>query len=475
MGRGGGGYVVVIDAGSTGSRVHVHAYAEGGEGALPKIFPSETTKVKPGLSAYADRPDEAAGPVEELVAFAVRHVPERLQEATSVFLRATAGLRALPAARQEAILQACRAVLGRSPFRFEREWASVISGADEGVYGWLTVNYLEGALGRGAAEDTVGVLEMGGASVQITFVPGDEAAREHPGTLAVRLGRERVYRVYTHSYMEYGLDEAMRLFDRLNAARLREAGEHPCFPRDFAGAAGALVGVGDQGRCARMMDPMFRKPDTCAPRHTAFEELRSPPRCEGGFNGVWQPRMTGRERFVAIENFFYTCEFFGGLEDRRPWDVVRDGGAKFCQMEWRDIPSRFSHETESDLSRYCFNSAYSNRMLRDGFGLDPSAARIEVVRRINGTAIDWAMGAALVEVTRATPSPHDDLHIDAHPGRHLFMDVTHPINAVPAPPGAGEAALHNALAGVAALALAGAALLAKRWKGRGTSHAGHAL
>jgi len=55
--------------------------------------------------------------------------------------------------QQEQLLNEARAVLGRSAFRFRPPWARIISGADEGVYGWIALNYLEGKpLGAGAGE-----------------------------------------------------------------------------------------------------------------------------------------------------------------------------------------------------------------------------------------------------------------------------------------------------------------------------------
>jgi hypothetical protein len=40
-------WIVLIDAGSSGSRVHVHSYTTGAPGRVPTIAPSKTLKVKP--------------------------------------------------------------------------------------------------------------------------------------------------------------------------------------------------------------------------------------------------------------------------------------------------------------------------------------------------------------------------------------------------------------------------------------------
>ncbi|XP_027119134.1 uncharacterized protein [Coffea arabica] len=79
---------------------------------------------------------------------------------------ATAGLRMLEKGVQDRILEACRTVLRGSGFRFYDDWASVISGSDEGVYAWVVANYALGTLG-GDPKQTTGIIELGGASAQM--------------------------------------------------------------------------------------------------------------------------------------------------------------------------------------------------------------------------------------------------------------------------------------------------------------------
>lgn len=44
----------------------------------------------------------------------------------------------------------------------------MLSGEEEGAFGWLGVN---AAMGISSSKDTAGVLDLGGASSQITFIP----------------------------------------------------------------------------------------------------------------------------------------------------------------------------------------------------------------------------------------------------------------------------------------------------------------
>lgn len=64
-----------------------------------------------------------------------------------------------------------RNYLSTTPFKFQDKWARVISGEEEGVFGWITVNYLASTLVPQGGT-TLGALDLGGASTQITFVAG---------------------------------------------------------------------------------------------------------------------------------------------------------------------------------------------------------------------------------------------------------------------------------------------------------------
>ena len=58
---------------------------------------------------------------------------------------------------------------------------------------------------------TIGALDMGGASTQITFVPENTTAIERRYEQSVRL-YSVTYKMYTFSYQCYGIDEAYRRY-----------------------------------------------------------------------------------------------------------------------------------------------------------------------------------------------------------------------------------------------------------------------
>lgn len=85
-------YAVVIDAGSTGSRVLAYEFHRGyldGRLVLDKeIF----REVKPGLSSFVDDPKEGANKIATLLDEAKLFIPSHLWSHTPLVLKATAGI-----------------------------------------------------------------------------------------------------------------------------------------------------------------------------------------------------------------------------------------------------------------------------------------------------------------------------------------------------------------------------------------------
>lgn len=201
-------YGIVFDAGSSGSRIHVYKWKTGGGG--PKdafdLVEDDILKIKPGLSAYKDTPSEAGASLLPLLTHAKSKIPAEVVSKTPVFLMATAGLRMVGETAKDAILQSVCGTLSASGFLFKCEWSSVLDGRDEGLYGWVTVNYLLDALYPPAPPEPVGIIDLGGGSVQIVF---PTAATAMPEEYAQQLNfNGRKHNLYIKSHLGFGLDAA---------------------------------------------------------------------------------------------------------------------------------------------------------------------------------------------------------------------------------------------------------------------------
>lgn len=230
-------YGIIIDAGSTGSRIHVYKFTFC-TSASPELHSEVFEQLKPGLSHYArqdplpmDFALSAAKSLDSLLKKAMLIVPKRLHLCTPVTVKATAGLRLLPGNNADLILDAVEAHLSEKyPFELVKNAdgraVTIIDGKDEAMYAWVTVNYL---LRRFASvrAPTAAIMDLGGGSTQIVFEPNFHDPSLNPkeqpmcsvpppmlksqtcGTFYQnkQLGSS-AYTLYQHSYLGYGLMEA---------------------------------------------------------------------------------------------------------------------------------------------------------------------------------------------------------------------------------------------------------------------------
>ncbi|XP_074562180.1 putative apyrase 6, partial [Curcuma longa] len=210
---------IVIDAGSSGTRIHIFS-SKGVRGGVPLLDLKSMAVMRetPGLSSYLGDPELSGESLVELLEFAKEKVPMDWHKVTEVRLMATAGLRMVEVGLRERILESCRRVLRLSSFQFKDDWATVIPGSDEGVYAWVAANYALGTLG-GDPENTTGILELGGASAQVTFVSNEALPPEFSHVLT--LGNT-TYKLYSNSFLHFGQNVAHESLQKmLNSSDLK--------------------------------------------------------------------------------------------------------------------------------------------------------------------------------------------------------------------------------------------------------------
>uniref|UniRef100_M4A1U8 nucleoside diphosphate phosphatase n=1 Tax=Xiphophorus maculatus TaxID=8083 RepID=M4A1U8_XIPMA len=197
-------YAVMFDAGSTGTRIHVYTFIQK---PLPVLDNEMFHSIKPGLSAYADYPETAGETVRMLLKVAKKTVPRLDWKRTPLVLRATAGLRLLPAAKAQALLDQVQLVFDESPFLVPDNSVSIMNGTNEGILAWISLNFLTGHLNAHATK-TVGILDLGGGSTQITFLPKLRKTIESApdDNYVARFDfLNSTFELYTHSYLGNGL------------------------------------------------------------------------------------------------------------------------------------------------------------------------------------------------------------------------------------------------------------------------------
>nr|KAF6280266.1 ectonucleoside triphosphate diphosphohydrolase 8 [Pipistrellus kuhlii] len=373
---------IVFDAGSSHTSLFVYRWPADKENDTGVVSQALTCRVKgPGISSYASDPAQAGESLRGCLQEALAAVPEAQQQQTPLFLGATAGMRLLSqknSSQAGHIFAAVSDVLGLAPVAF---WgAELLAGQDEGALGWITINYVLGLLVKYSfsgewirpPEGTlVGALDMGGASTQITFVP-EGPIRDQSTQASFRLyGFE--HRVYTHSYLCYGRDQALtRLLARLVQSSTAPLVRHPCYhggyvdtlslaplyespcvqaaPRPDFPPSLPVEGTGNPGACVSAIRELFN-----------FSSCRGRQDC--AFNGVYQPPVRGQ---------FYVEASWPG---QQPW--LRD---------------------------YCASGLYLLTLLLEGYGFSEETwPSIAFRKQAGGADIGWTLGYML-NLTNMVPA-----------------------------------------------------------------------
>ncbi|KAJ7292803.1 nucleoside phosphatase family-domain-containing protein [Mycena rebaudengoi] len=415
-------YALMLEAGSTGSRIHIYKFNNCGPS--PAYEYEVFRQVWPSLSAFSGRPTDAATSLDELLDSALEVVPEALRACTPVQVKATAGLRLLPGGQSTDILAAVEARLrARYPFAVPETGAvTILDGKDEGVYEWIAANYLLGTVGANPPRDasTYAVLDLGGASTQIVFEPtfakADESLvdGEHKYDLEFA-GRTRV--LYQHSYLGYGLMHARQHVHRLvltMAAKraplpVTEAIRNPCLARGTRKLVTVLADDGDWksrnevtmdggevgafDACARVMQNILAKDALCMVKPCAF-------------NGVYQPSLL--DAFPAASGRVLLLSYFydrvaplvpaAAAGNAMTVDGIADLARAVCSGHsvWTERwgNQRGVMEELEGRPEYCLDLTFMHSLLRLGYEFE-GTRDVVFGKMVHGTELGWSFGAAL--------------------------------------------------------------------------------
>lgn len=419
-------YIVIIDAGSSGSRVHIfeknEQYRSEEHYATKRINPDHLTmKSRPGLSSFGQTPTDAGGSLWPLIEFAKDHIPATQVSRTPILLKATAGMRLLQQIHPtgaELIMESVNMVLNESGFLFSSSQSQIISGQDEGMLGWLALNYLyerskENHSSLRGTDLSMSnrmwtIFEMGGASVQISI---PLSSNEHSSDLQSYIVpytttvSERQGSLYTHSFLGLGIESAKeQIKEALLKAEKTELVDvlmHPCLPKNFQMEKSSIndvgtifTGTGEYAKCKELVKKvLFRKQNK--------ESCQSSSKVRCLWNGIASPRFQMDEKIWAFENFFYVLSGVGVISDEHEAKKVhikdyKSAAKQICSIEWNVLEKEYPKDNQpKEFNKdWCFSAIYIYEFLTKGLGLSLEQ-EITVGNSVDSHAIDWALGAAL--------------------------------------------------------------------------------
>ncbi|XP_019353659.1 ectonucleoside triphosphate diphosphohydrolase 3 [Alligator mississippiensis] len=427
-------YGIVLDAGS--SRTTVYVYEWPAEKANDTGVVSQTFKCNvkgPGISSYGNSPRDVAKPIDDCMKKVKEKVPSNMHKNTPAYLGATAGMRLLRLQNETAaneVLASIQSYFTTQPFEFRG--AQIITGQEEGVYGWITANYLMGNFvernlwrtwSHPHGAETTGALDLGGASTQISFIPEDTLKTSN-STLQVHLyGYE--YSVYTHSYQCYGRDEAEKrlLASLLQNSRDKSKIDNPCYPQNYETVltmkhvCGSLCtqslrpanynqdqlihfrGTGDTALCQEVVSLLFN-----------FTACNDKEDCS--FNGIHQPKVKGK--FVAFSGFYYTVNALN-LTGQFSLTDFNSSMWLFCSQNWNQLQYMLPKFEETYARSYCFSANFIYYLLVQGYKFSADTwPQIHFQKEVDNSSIAWSLGYML-SLTNMIPAEIQLIHLPMNP------------------------------------------------------------
>lgn len=395
-------------------------------------------KVTPGLSSFNESPQKVGNHhLSYLLSLASAVVPKSEHYRTPIFLHATAGMRLLPPNEQEPILEnVCQYLSSNSDFYIPhcKSHVNIIDGDVEGLYGWLSINYMLGAFDKplehqhGKNHTTYGLLDMGGASTQVVFLPNSTESAEHKNNLykislngIPELAKDlkdiktignysvpatNVFDVFSDSFLGFGMFQAHNRYRKFlvddyrklhdiseDVYRFRTPISDPCLPKGFTTKDEInlhsldFIGESNFQKCLKSIFPVLYNAT-----HTTGTD---------GFNGDCQ-QLTETSRVSScllndlIPSFDFDVNHFIGVsgywdaidkllatqdlsardDDKEKYDykVIYKKTQEICSQPLNELlklnllrkqKDKFSEE---DLSELCFKSSWILNFLHVGLG-----------------------------------------------------------------------------------------------------------
>ncbi|KAI5417039.1 probable apyrase 7 [Lathyrus oleraceus] len=431
-------YTVVIDCGSTGTRVNVYEWMLGsvvGNRNLPILlhsFPDSNAtngnsslwktscqyhcmQTEPGLDKLVNDSLGVKQALEPLIAWAESLVPREMHGDTPIFVLATAGLRRLQREDAFRVLEDVEAVVKDHSFMFDKSWIRVLSGREEAYYGWVALNYKMGSFDDGPS--TLGLVDLGGSSLQIV-VEIDRDTGDDVNAMRSEFGSTE-HRIVAYSLPAFGLNEAfdrtvVMLRNNQSVERTRGISElrHPCLMSTFVQnytcsyCSGlddtdrknhsqpqktvSLTGEPDWEQCREVAIAAAMNLSDSQVSHQAVGS-----NCQGSlFSGIGTGALNltavahPMKRFHALSGFFFVYNKLN-LNPRANLTMIWESGKQICTNLWAGLSS--ISDNPNYAGQFCFRVAYMASLIEYGLCLG------DVEMEFGPGDVSWTLGAALVE------------------------------------------------------------------------------
>ncbi|XP_063368435.1 nucleoside diphosphate phosphatase ENTPD5 [Cydia amplana] len=373
-------HAVIIDAGSSGSRVLAYKFRVPftlfGQPNLD-LEEEYFEQSKPGLSSFADDPAKGADTIVQLIKKAEFLTPAEKRRSTPLIIRATAGLRLLPQEKARKLLASVSDAVGKLGYD-TRAGIEIMDPADEGIFIWYTINLLHNIM----EGETMAALDLGGGSTQITY---QLSPHDTPKFLAKDLHlvptSSANLTVYTHSYLGLGMYAARHGIFKSESGNdsldITSVCVEPIVSGEKWTYANVEYTISGASRPANMK------------REAAFERCYKIVSSYVKATLDWEPQNPPKGK-VAAMSFFYEVAADAGLID------VMKGGT-ISVSAYRQGALRACGASNVEQPFACIDLSFCLALLQQGYKI-PDHSPVSLFKKVNGHEVSWALGLAYTSI-----------------------------------------------------------------------------
>lgn len=345
---------IVIDAGSSGSRLHLYAYDLDKTNSPIHISEQYVKKIKPGLATL--EPNEAT--IDAYLTILFANTPG---SSFPVYFYATGGMRLLTQPKQAQFYNLVEQWFQKNG-NFKLVAAKTITGNDEGLYGWLALNYQLNNFAKDNPKP-IGYMDMGGASVEIVFPITDAEPFNSKDIKVIDLYGHR-FKVFMHSFLGLGVTEVTHQFLETSS----------CFSKGYEMPNKELAD-GDEKGCENEVASLINNIHHV---NTIIQPyLVTNPIAHWYATGALTD-LVRSQPFHFSDNQFTSQQLFQQAE------------AAVCSQPWSILNTQYPNNEY--LYSYCLSPAYYYALMVDGYGI-PLDKSIHYLPK-NQDA-DWTLGVVI--------------------------------------------------------------------------------
>lgn len=409
-------FSVVFDAGSSHTQLYIYSWESSKVNGTAVVKQTAAFRSNDhGIQQFSNDPSKLTEALQPYLRFAELNIPADKIRDTPIYLGATSGMRLLHQSNDstaEKILTVIRETFQKSSFKIQKpeQQVRIINGSEEGTFAWITVNYLSERLGLKHDSQmfhvindlTVGALDLGGASTQITFVPETDTKIPSNFSLSFPLYGHNV-KVYTHSFPCYGVNEIIRRY-KANLVKNHLGNSSvinsPCWLKDSVHNDSAsdlfmspctkdtryltqkeyqFVGTGNLQECQKNIESLFSY-TKCSYQHCSF-------------NNVFQPLLKN-VTFLAFSAYYWTMKSLNLTQttDTFTLENFTSVADSWCNKTWEEallVPDL----NNTIKKRLCAEAIYVKTLLSQGLQFTSDKWNLlHFNNSVSGSDLGWALG-----------------------------------------------------------------------------------